>query len=71
MGSFGIGVLAELFRLKGEVRGQTYYDFIERKKSNDVWNNLEYDEKVEILTKHGKSHLIQTVLIGENADLPK
>ena len=53
------GVLLELFKLHVAIRGQTFFDFVERKDANDKWNLLTNEEKRDLLIKHGKEHLIE------------
>ena len=53
------GVFLELFKLHVAVRGQTFFDFVERKDANDKWNLLTNEEKRDLLIKHDKEHLIE------------
>lgn len=57
------GICMELFRLHVEVRGQTFFDYIERKYAREKWYGLTAEEKVERLRAHGgKEHLIDGLL---------
>ena len=55
-----VGTVIEMFRLTFAVRGQTFFDFIERKDVTARWQALSEQEQAVFLRKHGKDHLIQS-----------
>ena len=56
---FMAGIFIEIFKLHVAVRGQTFYDFVERKDASAKWKELTEQERRELLIKHGKEHLIE------------
>ena len=65
VGGYTVGFALSLFRMNVEARGQTFYDFVERKASRSAWEELGYEEKVRLLKKHGKDHLIEGLVKEE------
>ena len=53
------GTCVALFQLHVAVRGQTFYDFIERKGARFMWEEMSERERRDLLVKHGKEHLIE------------
>ena len=59
LGGLIMGTGIELFRLTVAVRGQTFFDFVERKDITARWMELSEGEREVLLRKHGKEHLIK------------
>lgn len=56
------GVFVELFKMHVAVKGQTYYDFVERKDARQKWDKMGDEEKRGLLIKYGKEHLIESTV---------
>ena len=62
---FAVGVLGglfvALFRIHVEARGDTFYDFIEKKGAWERWEIISDEQKKEILVRKGREDLLWTV----------
>ena len=64
------GIGCEWFRLHVEALGETYYDFIERRKCEENWAELSNNEKIERLEKNDRMDLVKFVIEEEEESVP-